>query len=481
MRHFPAVALLLAGFVSLPADAAITMLARGTLGGTSDLSGLSGTLENGLPANILGGMGSGFTYAGGNTFLAVPDRGPNATPYNSQVDDTVSYISRFHTLTMDLSASNGGSLPFTLTPTLKGTTLLSSSTPLAYGSGAGLGTQTNGQPLGSGAPAQNMAGKYYFSGRSDNFVQGSSGNPINGRFDPESIRVSNDGKSIFISDEYGPYVRQFDRVTGTLVKTFMLPANLDVSTLSSQGKTETGLNTSGRTDNKGMEGLAITPDGKTLVGIMQASLIQDAADKATKKMVRIVTIDIATGATKEFGYMLTVGSGVSEITAINDHQFLIDERDGAGLGDGSSAVAKQFFTIDIANAVDITNMSGATAAAAAVTKKPFLDLVAALNANGITSDQIPAKIEGVTFGQDVSWNGDLYHTLYIANDNDFLPGVAGPNQFFVFGFKDGELPGLVQQHIAAVPEPASWMMMIGGFGLVGAAMRRRMRTTVRFA
>ena len=481
MRHLPAVALLLAGLVSLPADAAIAMLARGTLNGTSDLSGLSGTLENGLPANILGGMGSGLTYAGGNTFLAVPDRGPNATPYNSQVDDTVSYISRFHTLTMDLTATKGGSLPFTLTPTLKSTTLLSSSTPLAYGSGAGLGTQMNGQPLGSGAPAQNTAGKYYFTGRSDNFVQGSSGNPINARFDPESIRVSNDGKSVFVSDEYGPYVRQFDRATGTLVKTFTLPANLDVSTLSSQGKTETSLNTSGRTDNKGMEGLAITPDGKTLVGIMQAALIQDAADKATKKMVRIVTIDIATGATKEFGYMLTAGSGVSEITAINDHQFLIDERDGAGLGDGSSAVAKQFFTIDISNAVDITNMSGAAAAAAAVTKKPFLDLVAALNANGISSDQIPAKIEGVTFGQDVTWNGDLYHTLFVANDNDFLPGTAGPNQFFVFGFKDGDLPGLVQQHIAAVPEPASWMMMIGGFGLVGAAMRRRTRTSVRFA
>lgn len=33
---------------------------------------------------------------------------------------------------------------------------------------------------------------------------------------------------------------------------------------------------------------------------------------------------------------------------------------------------------------------------------------------------------------------------------------------------------------AAVPEPATWAMMIGGFGLVGASLRRR-RTTVRFA
>lgn len=36
---------------------------------------------------------------------------------------------------------------------------------------------------------------------------------------------------------------------------------------------------------------------------------------------------------------------------------------------------------------------------------------------------------------------------------------------------------------AAVPEPASWAMMIGGFGMVGGAARRRraQRTTVRFA
>jgi hypothetical protein len=35
--------------------------------------------------------------------------------------------------------------------------------------------------------------------------------------------------------------------------------------------------------------------------------------------------------------------------------------------------------------------------------------------------------------------------------------------------------------INAVPEPATWAMMISGFGLVGAASRRRARTSVTFA
>ena len=122
--------LLLARGVAAPsANATITLIADGTLtsssaGSLADLSGLTGTLENGLPANLLGGVGSGIAYVGGETFLAVPDRGPNATPYNSAVDDTVSYISRFQTLTMNLTPSGAGaSLPFTLTPTLTATTL----------------------------------------------------------------------------------------------------------------------------------------------------------------------------------------------------------------------------------------------------------------------------------------------------------------------------------------------------------------------
>jgi choice-of-anchor C domain-containing protein len=39
-------------------------------------------------------------------------------------------------------------------------------------------------------------------------------------------------------------------------------------------------------------------------------------------------------------------------------------------------------------------------------------------------------------------------------------------------------PALDNVSIAAVPEPASWAMMIGGFGLLGAALRRRERTGI---
>ena len=452
-RQWPRLVLVAAVLTASPAHASVILLATGTLTGSAagenaDLSGLTGPLENGLPENMLGGIGSGLAYVGGNTFLAMPDRGPNATSYNDALDETVSYISRFHTVTMNLTPNAPGApLPFTLTPTLDKTTLLWSSTPLAYGSGAGLA-------VGSGQPAQNKAGRFHFSGRSDNFDPGQgTGHPNHARFDPEGIRVAGHGKSLFVSDEYGPCLYEFDRDTGKRIRAFMMPPNLNIGRAATVVHAEARANTSGRTPNRGLEGLAITPDGKTLVGTLQAAMIQDAAEPETKTLVRIVAIEIETGAARQYGYQLTDGAGISEIVAVNDREFLVAERDGKGLGDGSAAEAKKLYKIDLAGATDITNLTGNAAAEAAVGKTEFLDLVQALAAAGIPADRIPAKIEGVAFGQDVVLNDEVLHTLYIAGDNDFVPEVAGPNRFYVFGFTDSDLPGFVPA--SAVPVPTT--------------------------
>jgi hypothetical protein len=454
---------------STAAHAGVDLIAIGAISGSyEDLAfQTAAPLENGVPGNRLGGIGSGLAYAGGTTFLALPDRGPNANSYNALVDDTVSYIDRFQTLNLSLAPSDPGSaLPFTLTPTLRATTLLSSPTPLVYGSGAGLGYQVDGvTPLGAGAPTLNAVDHTrYFTGRSDNFDPAlPSTNPDNARLDPESIRVSRDGKSVFISDEYGPAVYQFDRMTGKRIKSFTLPANLAIANLSPQKSVEIDSNTVGRVTNKGMEGLAITPDGKMLVGIMQANLEQDK-----KKSLRIITIDIQSGATHEYAYKLTDGSGVSDIVAVNNHQFLVDERDGNGMADtplltdtASPAEVKDLFLIDLDGAQDVTAVSG-DLSSYAVGKTLFLDMVGKLTAAGIDSYLIPSKIEGVAFGQDVVINGVTKHTLYIANDNDFLATIAdplklpndptrgtiaNPNQFYVFAFGDEDLPGFVPQRI----------------------------------
>ncbi len=450
------IAFILAIFAAPQSQAQIKVLAVGTLdqsraGSFADLSGLTDTLENGAPANSLGGFGSAICYASGNTFLALPDRGPNAMPFDSNIDDTASYINRFHTVTMDLQPNTSGTgYPFTLTPTLRATTLLWSLTPLVYGSGDAI--------VGSGKPPINNFLQHFFTGRSDNFDPNhNSGDPNDARFDSEGMRLSNDGLRVYISDEYGPYVYEFDRLLGVRLRSFQLPSSFYVTNLSSMGAVEIAGNVSGRVANKGMEGLAITPDGRTLVGIMQNSLIQDANAGATK-LLRIVTIDIPSGrVTHQYAYNLTTGSGVSEIVALNNHEFIVDERDGTGReanvppGNSTNAKIKQFFKIDLDGAVDISAMDGLTATANAVPKTLFLNLVTTLNASGIALDEIPSKIEGLAFGPDVKEGITTFHTLWVGNDNDFVQVVndvngnpiPNPNQFFVFGFTDADLAGSV--------------------------------------
>jgi hypothetical protein len=440
--------------------AGIDLIAVGKLPGTiADRSrDTAAPLENGVAGNLLGGIGSGIAYAGWGTFVAIPDRGPNAVSYDAAVDDTDSYINRFQTIAMKLSPSGGdAALPFSLTPTLEATTLLFDRAPLVYGSGDGLG-------VGPGAPALNSRHAHYFTGRSDNYdASQPSSDTSDARLDPEGVRVSNDGLSVFISDEYGPFVYEFSRITGERLRTFTLPADFAVPTPLPVGDDEISGNTVGRVANKGMEGLAITPDGRTLVGAMQSPLIQDGGTNG--QYTRIITIDRWSGETHEYAYALTnIGSKskpkyptISDLVAVNAHEFLVDERDGKGLGDDSTAAFKQLFRVDLAGADEVTGLEGeANLAPHAVAKTQFLDLVATLNAHGIGSNDIPAKLEGTAFGPDIVVDGVRKHTLFVANDNDFIAtvtdtnhpsGIDNPNQYFVFAVDDAALPGYVAQEL----------------------------------
>ncbi|HKX44453.1 MAG TPA: esterase-like activity of phytase family protein [Burkholderiaceae bacterium] len=424
--------------------AAIDLVAIGKLPGTaSDYSGLSYTLENGVRADLLGGLGSGLAWAGGSTFLALPDRGPNAVTWEASLDNTTSYVPRFHTLNLELvrqpDAATG--LPFTLTPTLLRTTLLYSERPLTYG-----GT-VDGY---AATPQINHRGHFYFSGRSDNFrASSTSADTQDARLDPEGIRVSRDGRSVYISDEYGPYLYEFDRASGERLRAFKLPARLAVAHKSAVGATEISGNTTGRVANKGMEGLAISPDGKTLFGFVQSPLIEDGGDGGRAN--RIVKVDIKTGAVSQYAYDNYLADkskayNSSEVLALNDHELLVLERDGKGLGDDSKADVKRLYKVDLAGAQDVSALTGEAALLAkAPAKTLFLDIAAALKSAGLANTQIPAKLEGMAFGEDVVVDGIVKHTLYIGNDNDFLAvtpgGSTNPNQWFVFTFTADDLGG----------------------------------------
>jgi hypothetical protein len=63
------------------------------------------------------------------------------------------------------------------------------------------------------------------------------------------------------------------------------------------------------------------------------------------------------------------------------------------------------------------------------------------------------------------------------------PGIGGDLDLFAFGDPDNSA-ALMGHYIAtqsAAPEPTSWALMVGGFGLVGGVLRNRRRVRVRYA
>jgi hypothetical protein len=61
---------------------------------------------------------------------------------------------------------------------------------------------------------------------------------------------------------------------------------------------------------------------------------------------------------------------------------------------------------------------------------------------------------------------DAFFGLSTKNNPDGVPGGSNTPVFSL---------GQVTVPAAAVPEPASWALMLGGFGLLGATVRRRSR------
>jgi hypothetical protein len=72
----------------------------------------------------------------------------------------------------------------------------------------------------------------------------------------------------------------------------------------------------------------------------------------------------------------------------------------------------------------------------------------------------------------VSFLGGKTPTGFSFSGNSVFLNVSGQ------GYDSSDFTSL---SITAVPEPAAWAMMIGGFGLIGAASRRRLRSSVTYA
>lgn len=247
--------------------------------------------------------------------------------------------------------------------------------------------------------------------------------------DSEGLALAADG-SFWVSDEYGPHIVHFDASGRTIER--INPFG------TGTGGRKIPLVFALRRANRGMEGLAITPDGSTLIGAMQNPLDNPtAAIGRTSNANRILSFNIATGDTKTFVYEAdAVGNFISEIQALTATTFLVIERDANYQGGTPAALSKRVYKVDISGATDVSDATNSANGKVFGTKVLEALTPAERSANGIIPVTktlvydlltLPGgyphdKLEGVTLvGKDL---------LVVSNDDDF--GIIdGGNSNFI--------------------------------------------------
>ena len=228
------------------------------------------------------------------------------------------------------------------------------------------------------------------------------GNDDNGK-DTEGIAVDKDG-NFWISDEYGPFITQFDKDGKELLR--LAPG---------EGLPEI---IADRIPNRGFEGLTITPSGN-IVATVQSVLDIDGETAKTALFTRVVEYNPETKETKMYAYPVVKDDyekvkdcKIGDIYAISDTRFLMIEQGK----DAKGEMQNRIFTFDISDATDLTNQTVDEKELEFVDNLEDLkdfkfgtkELLVDLRAEGWTAE----KAEGLVLFNDNK-------SLAIINDNDF--------------------------------------------------------------
>ncbi len=219
--------------------------------------------------------------------------------------------------------------------------------------------------------------------------------------DIESVRRDRSGNYWF-GDEFGPYLIKTDAAGRVLRSVIPLPGvyapeNRDVV----RGVATANLGGSG-----GFEGMAINRSGSRLYTLLEKTVVGDSP-----KTLRIDEFDIASETYTGVHYVYPLkaaGTAIGDMTAVDDHRFVVIERNGGTATSGTPF--KKLFLIDIEG---IGN-------GGPVTKTELVDLMNIgdphdLNGDGSTTFTLPyVTIENVLVLNP--------HTVMVANDNNFPYG-----------------------------------------------------------
>lgn len=390
---------------SLPAAAAPTFVNGLTISGSLlDLSG-GGSVNNGR----LGFFSDLYYDPLLKQWWALSDRGPGG--------GTISYDTRVHRFSLDVNRQTGAIANFQIQQTV-----------------------------------QFRNGSLAFNGLAPD-----PADALANALDPEGFVVNPNSGNLYVADEYGPSLLEFNR-SGQLLRRFNVPqslipmagANVDYTALPAPGSL-----TAGREPNRGLEGLAISPDGRFLYAMLQNGLLRDgniASGGSFERgmFTRILKFETSTGnGVGQYAYRLdgsgttpSQGRGISALVALDHSRFMVIERNNRGLGVPNANLSppdKKIYIIDLSTASDVSGINLNTPLPSGV--KPvakaspaLLDLAApgplghpSLAALGGIS---PEKWEGLAVGPQLD---DGAYLLLAGTDNDFSVTQNGSNtQFDVY-------------------------------------------------
>lgn len=250
--------------------------------------------------------------------------------------------------------------------------------------------------------------------------------------DPESIRFDPHNNEILYTSEgdrslgLNPFIRKATEDGKYLAE---LPIK-DTIKMDKQNK-------NGFRNNQAIEGSTFSQDGNTLWTSMEGPLLQDGKKPTLESgaLTRITQYDREGSILSEFAYPLDAipkkpgkdkqaDNGVTEMLAINDHEFFTLERASVQAEDGSFSNYVRIYKIDVSKGTDIKDKGSLKQTN---TKPLNKTLIANLNEQDIGKVD---NIEGMTFGKKLPNGND---SLVLTADNNF--NEKQQSQIIVFEVK----------------------------------------------
>jgi glycerophosphoryl diester phosphodiesterase len=244
-----------------------------------------------------------------------------------------------------------------------------------------------------------------------------------GDIDPESLQRGRHG-DLWVGDEFGPWILHFDSRGRLLDPPFPLPGNL----MSPNNPFLVGPFT--HPNSRGLEAMAISPDGKYLYGALEGALLTDAATAPRRRLVYEFSIRDEEFTGRAWQYRTEQpGHFVSDMQALDRHRLVVVERDG---GSGINALFRRVYRVDLTQ----TDASGF------LEKTELVDLAAIPDPDLVS---LPALHPGdVGLGDPFQVTCESVEAVHVVHGNRILvgcdnnlpnsgrnPGLADDNEFIL--------------------------------------------------